>query len=66
LGWFRANLDTVAARLATRGTALPLDRFRDLDKRRRSAITETEQLRAEQNLVSREVARLRKEGSDSS
>ena len=64
LGWFRANLDAVAARLATRGTALPLEEFRDLDKRRRAAITESEQLRAEQNVVSREVARLRKEGAD--
>ena len=64
LGWFRANLDTVAARLATRGTVLPLDEFRDLDKRRRAAITEAEQLRAGQNQLSREVPRLRKEGVD--
>jgi seryl-tRNA synthetase len=49
--WFRANLDTVAARLATRGTVLPLDEFRDLDRRRRAAITEAEQLRAGQNAV---------------
>lgn len=66
LGWFRANLDAVAARLATRGTVLPLEQFRDLDQRRRAAITEAEQLRAEQNQVSREVARLRKEGADTS
>ena len=64
LGWFRANLDTVAARLATRGTVLPLDEFRDLDRRRRAAITEAEQLRAGQNQLSREVPRLRKEGVD--
>src|ERR1700727_1023168 len=64
LGWFRANLDAVAARLATRGTTLPLEDFRDLDKRRRAAITEAEQLRAEQNQLSRDVPRLRKEGVD--
>jgi seryl-tRNA synthetase len=64
LGWFRANLDAVAARLATRGTTLPLEEFRDLDKRRRAAITEAEQLRAEQNQLSRDVPRLRKEGVD--
>ncbi|MDE3197058.1 MAG: serine--tRNA ligase [Acidobacteriota bacterium] len=64
LGWFRANLDAAAARLATRGTALPLEEFRDLDRRRRAAITETEQLRAEQNQVSREVGRLKKENAD--
>ncbi len=64
LGAFRANLDTFAARLATRGVSLPVEQFRELDQRRRSAITETESLRAEQNAQSREVARLRKEGAD--
>jgi len=64
LGWFRANLDAVAERLATRGTTLPLDEFRALDQRRRAAITEAEQLRAEQNLISRDIPRLRKEGVD--
>jgi seryl-tRNA synthetase len=64
LGSFRANLDAIAARLATRGTSLPIEDFRALDQRRRAAITETEQLRAAQNVQSREVARLRKEGVD--
>ncbi len=64
-GVFRANLDATAARLATRGLTLPLDEFRTLDQRRRAAITESEQLRAEQNaMASREIARLRKEGID--
>jgi len=64
LGVFRANLDGVAARLATRGLTLPLNEFRSLDQRRRAAITESEQLRAEQNGMSREIARLRKDGID--
>ncbi len=64
LGVFRANLEGVAARLATRGLTLPLDEFQALDRRRREAITESEQLRAEQNGMSREIARLRKEGVD--
>jgi seryl-tRNA synthetase len=64
LGVFRANLDAIAARLATRGLTLPLDEFHSLDQRRRAAITESEQLRAEQNAMSREIARLRKEGID--
>jgi seryl-tRNA synthetase len=64
LGAFRANLDTIAARLATRGLTLPLDEFHSLDQRRRAAITESEQLRAEQNGMSREIAQLRKEGVD--
>ena len=64
LGVFRANLDAIAARLATRGLTLPLDEFRALDQRRRAAITESELLRAEQNAMSREIARLRREGVD--
>ena len=64
LGVFRANLDAVTARLATRGQALPLDEFRALDQRRRAAITESEQLQAAQNAMSREIAQLRKEGAD--
>jgi seryl-tRNA synthetase len=63
-GVFRANLDAMAARLGTRGLTLPLDEFRSLDQRRRAAITETERLRAEQNAMSREIDRLRKEGVD--
>lgn len=64
LGTFRANLDAYAERLATRGTTLPLTEFRDLDARRRAAITETEGLRSRQNELSREVANLRKAGFD--
>src|SRR6185437_2403930 len=58
------NLDGFAARLATRGLKLPLDELHALDRRRRAAITESEQLRAEQNAMSREIAKLRKEGVD--
>src|SRR5580700_9253616 len=64
LGAFRANPEAFAARLATRGLTLPLDEFHALDRRRRAAITESEQLRAEQNAMSREIATLRKQGVD--
>jgi len=64
LGRFRANLDAIAERLSTRGLTLPLEEFRDLDKSRRRAITETEQLQAQQNALSREIFQLRKEGVD--
>jgi seryl-tRNA synthetase len=66
MGTFRANLDAIAERLSTRGFALPVEQFRDLDALRRAAITESEQQLAERNQISREVGRLRKEGSDSS
>jgi seryl-tRNA synthetase len=64
MGMFRANLDAIAARLATRGWTLPVEQFRELDGRRRAAITETEELRRDQNVQSREIAKLRKEGAD--
>src|SRR5580658_5579248 len=64
MGMFRADLDAVAERLSARGFMLPVDRLRELDSRRRAAITESEQQLAERNLVSREVGRLRKEGAD--
>jgi seryl-tRNA synthetase len=64
LGRFRANLDAIAERLSTRGLTLPLDEFRELDQARRRAITETEQLRAEQNRLSKEIFQLRQEGAD--
>ena len=46
LSYFRANLDAVASRLAARGFALNVEEFRQLDQRRRAAVTETEQLKA--------------------
>jgi seryl-tRNA synthetase len=64
LGRFRANLDAIAERLSTRGLTLPLEEFRELDKSRRRAITDTEQLQAQQNALSREIFQLRKEGAD--
>src|SRR5579863_7837299 len=64
MGIFRANLDAIADRLSTRGFLLPVEQFRELDRRRRAAITETEELRRDQNVQSREIARLRKEGAD--
>ncbi len=66
MGTFRANLDAIAERLSTRGFTLPVEQFRELDSRRRAAITESEQQLAERNSISREVGRLRKEGADTS
>ena len=64
MGRFRANLDAMAESLSTRGFALPVGELRELDMQRRAAITESEQMLAERNLLSREVGRLRKEGID--
>lgn len=64
LAFFRANFDSVAQRLATRGQVPNLESFRELDGRRRSAIAEAEQLKARRNAESAEIAKLRREGAD--
>ena len=55
LSHFRANLDSIAERLATRGFTLDVPQFRALDAERRAAVTETEQLKARKNAESSEV-----------
>ena len=47
LGAFRANLDAIAERLATRGFVLDAAGFAELDRQRRSSLTEVEQLKAQ-------------------
>ena len=64
LSYFRNHFDEVAARLATRAPVPNLDQFRDLDRRRRSAISEAEQLKAQVNAESSEIGKLRREGAD--
>src|SRR5260370_1775737 len=66
LGGFRAKMGAIAARLATRGLTLPLDEYRQMDARRRAAITESEQLQADKNRQSKEIGQLRKAGTDTS
>jgi seryl-tRNA synthetase len=64
LGFFRANFEKIAERLATRGTVTGLEPFRELDRRRRAVITEAEELKARRNAESAEIAKLRKAGAD--
>lgn len=66
LTFFRANLEHIAGRLATRGYTLEVERFRELDARRRALLTESERLKAWRNAESAEIARLRKQGVDTS
>ncbi len=66
LAFFRANLDWIAERLATRGYSLQVEQFRELDARRRAALTESEKLKSWRNAESAEIARLRKQGADTS
>ena len=64
LAFFRANLERVAERLATRGFNLDVEEFRALDGKRRAVLTEVEQLRASRNWESAEISKLRKQGVD--
>ena len=66
LAQFRNQFDRIAERLATRGKLPALDQFRDLDQQRRSAISQAEQLKARRNVETVEIAKLRKEGADTS
>src|SRR4029077_20581126 len=61
LNYFRDHLDAFAEMAKKRGIALDLDAFRALDKQRRELITATEQLKAQRNKASEEIARLKKE-----
>src|SRR5260370_13778747 len=64
LSHFRNNFEKLAERLATRGGAINLDSFRDLDLKRRSAISQAEQLKARKNQESVEIGKLKREGAD--
>ena len=64
LNYFRDHLDVFAEMAEKRGTTLDLDAFSALDKERRELITATEQLKAQRNRASDEIARLKKEKQD--
>ena len=66
LGYVRANLAQVKARLGRRGAdvAAMLDGFEELDRTRRAAITQSESLKAERNQISGEVAKRKQKGED--
>jgi seryl-tRNA synthetase len=58
----RENFAEVKEKLAHRGEDLTdLDRFGDLDEKRRDLIAETEQLKAKRNEVSKQISLLKKE-----
>ncbi len=64
LNFFRNHLDAIRERLATRGYSLDGDSFENLDKQRRQYVTEVEQLKADRNSATAEIAKLRKAGTD--
>lgn len=57
--FIRDHLDQVEQRLATRGGEISLAGFRQLDERRRGLLTESEQLKAQKNSASEEIAKVK-------
>jgi len=55
----RDNLETVEARLKTRGGSLDLSGFRELDSRRRELLRQSEELKALRNRVSDEISKIK-------
>jgi seryl-tRNA synthetase len=64
LNYFRDHLDVFAEMAKKRGTPLHLDAFRVLDHQRRELITSTEQLKAQRNKASDEIAKRKKAGEE--
>lgn len=62
--WVREHYEEVAEMLASRNNAFPLDRYRELDEKRRAALLEVEKLKERRNAGSREVAVKKKAGED--
>ena len=64
LKFVRDNLDVVRKALQDKGETAAVDRFSELDTRRRDLLREVEQLKNKRNIVSAEVARMKKAKED--
>lgn len=60
----RNEFEKVEAALAKRNENFDLSKFKTLDDKRRALLAEVEQLKAEQNSVSKQIPALKKEGKD--
>ncbi len=66
LKFVREHLDQVKSALEKRGSQLSLDRFLELDEKRRRLIQQIEELRNKRNTVSQQIGKIKKEGGDAS
>ena len=60
----RDNFDEVAKALEERNEEFDLSVFKEMDQRRRSLLTEVEEMKAMQNRVSKQIPQMKKEGKD--
>jgi seryl-tRNA synthetase len=66
LKFIRSNLDDVKEMLKNRGDDLDISVFESIDRERRVRLTTLEELRHRRNLVSEEIAAMKKRGEDAS
>jgi seryl-tRNA synthetase len=64
--YVRENIDRVRSKLGARGKDIDLDKFSELDRKRRDILQEVETLRSERNTVSKEIGTRKKNGEDAS
>ena len=62
----RSNPEEVINALEKRKGNFPIEKLLELDEKRRAILTEVEEMKAKQNLVSKQVPILKKEGKDAS
>ncbi len=60
----RNDLDSVAARLATRSVALDVANFRALEEQRKRAQVRTQELQSKRNTSSKQIGELKRKGED--
>jgi len=62
----RSDLQGTAKRLADRGFAFPADEFQALESRRKTIQTETQELQAKRNQLSKQIGQMKGKGEDAS
>jgi len=60
----RQNLSEVQQSLSTRGGAANLENFKECEEKRRELLFEVEELRHRRNVVSEEIAKMKKQGEN--
>ena len=60
----REHIDVLEKALAQRQAAFDTGSLKEIDEKRRSLIVETEKLKNEKNVLSNEIAKLKKSGAD--
>ncbi len=62
----REHIDILDMALAQRQASFDTGKLKEIDEKRRSLIQETEKLKNEKNVLSNEIAKLKKSGADAS